>query len=332
MAIPYPTPVEIDFENLRVDFADVEAAADRLAGEIHRTPVMTSRTLDRRVGGRVFLKCENFQRTGAFKIRGAYNAMSRLSEEDGRRGVLTYSSGNHAQAAALAGRLLGIDVRIVMPSDAPATKVEATRGYGATIVSYDKHETTREELAAAIAAETGRTVVPPYDHPHIVAGQGTAARELMEEVGELDLMLAPCGGGGLLSGSAVSASAMAPRCRVVGVEPEAGADAIESFRTGVLHRVDNPETIADGARTPFLGQVTFPLIRSYVDDMVAVSDDAIVDAMRFLYERMKLVVEPTAALPVAALLEGAVQTADRVGIIISGGNVDLTHLGDLFRR
>jgi threonine dehydratase len=232
----------------------------------------------------------------------------------------------------LAGRLLDIDVRIVMPSDAPAIKVEATRGYGATIVSYDKHETTREELAAAIAAETGRAVVPPYDHPHIVAGQGTAARELMEEVGELDLLLTPCGGGGLLSGSAVSASAMAPRCRVVGVEPEAGADATESFRTGVLHRVDNPETIADGARTPFLGQVTFPLIRRYVDDMVTVSDEATVDAMRILYERMKLVVEPTAALPVAALLEGAVRPADRVGIIISGGNVDLSQLGDLLRR
>jgi threonine dehydratase len=332
MAIPYPTSVEIDFENLAVSFTDVEQAAEKLAGVVNRTPVMTSRTLEGIVGGRTFLKCENFQRIGAFKIRGAYNAMSRLSDEERRRGILTFSSGNHAQAAALAGRLLDLDIQIVMPSDAPSTKVEATRGYGADIVFYDRFETSREDLAATLAEETGRVVVPPYDHPHIVAGQGTAARELIQDAGELDLLLAPCGGGGLLSGSAISASAMSPGCRVVGVEPEAGADATASFRTGVLHRVDNPETIADGARTPFLGRITFPLVKRYVHDMVTVSDEAVVRAMKFLYERMKLVVEPTGALPIAALLEGTVAPAERTGVIISGGNVDLAHLGELFRR
>jgi len=332
MARPYPADVEIDLEDLQVGFADVERAAVRLEGVVHRTPVMTSRTLDDRAGGRVFLKCESFQRTGAFKIRGAYNALAQLSADDRRRGLLTYSSGNHAQAAALAGMLLGIDVQIVMPSDAPAAKVEATRGYGATIVSYDKFETTREELAATLAEETGRIVVPPYDHPHIVAGQGTAALELFEEIGELDLLLLPCGGGGLLSGSAISAAALSPGCRVVGVEPEEAADAEASFRTGVLHRVDNPETIADGARTPFLGRVTFPLVRRYVDDIVTVPDEALIRAMRFLWERVKLVVEPTGALAVAALLEGKVSQADRIGVVISGGNVDLGLVGDWFRE
>jgi threonine dehydratase len=327
MATPYPAGVDVDLDRLEVAFDDIEAAAARLAGVVHRTPVMRSRALDERAGGRVALKCESFQRTGAFKIRGAYNALARLSAEERRRGVLTFSSGNHAQAAALAGRLLGIDVQVVMPSDAPPVKLEATRGYGATVITYDRRETTREALAARIAEETGRAVVPPYDHPHIVAGQGTAALELFEDEGPLDLLLVPCGGGGLLSGSAIAAAELASGCRVVGVEPEAGADATASFRTGVLHRVDNPDTIADGARTPHLGQVTFPLVRRYVQDMVTVTDDALVRAVRFLAERMKLVVEPTGALAVAALLEGAVPAAPRTGVIISGGNVDLAALG-----
>lgn len=322
MAEPYPAGVEMDLDDLQVRFEDVVEAASRLDGVIHRTPVMTSGTLDRRIGGTILVKCESFQRTGAFKIRGAYNALARLAEDDRRRGVLTYSSGNHAQAAALAGRDLGIDVAIVMPSDAPAIKLAATRGYGATVITYDRRETTREDLATRLAVETGRTVVPPYDHPDIVAGQGTVAVELLEDAGPLDLLVVPCGGGGLLSGCAIAAAALSPGCRVVGVEPEQAADGAASFRTGVLHRVDNPETIADGARTPFLGRVTFPLVRRWVHDMVTVSDDALVRAMRFLWERMKLVVEPTGALGVAALLEGVVPAAPRTGAVISGGNVD----------
>ena len=327
MATPYPAGTDIDLDRIEVSFADIEAAAARLGGVVHRTPVMRSRTMDERVGGRVVLKCESFQRAGAFKIRGAYNALAQLGDEDRRRGVLTFSSGNHAQAAALAGRLLGIDVQIVMPADAPPVKLAATRGYGATIITYEREETSREALAARIAKETGRAVVPPYDHPHIVAGQGTAALELFEDAGPLDTLLVPCGGGGLLSGSGVAAAAMSPGCRVIGVEPDAGADATASFRTGVLHRVDNPDTIADGARTPHLGRVTFPLVRRYVHDMVTVPDDALVRAVRFLAERMKLVAEPTGALAVAALLEGVAPAAPRTGVIISGGNVDLAALG-----
>jgi threonine dehydratase len=326
MARPYPAGTEVDLDRLQVEFADVEAAASRLAGVVHRTPVVTSRLLDARLGGSILLKCESFQRTGAFKIRGAYNALSRLSDEERVRGVLTYSSGNHAQAAALAGRLLGIDVEIVMPSDAPAVKLAATRGYGATVVTYDRAETSREEVAAGRAASTRRIVIPPYDHPHIVAGQGTVALELFQAMGSLDLLVVPCGGGGLLAGCAVTAAALAPGCRVVGVEPEAAADAGASYRSGVLHRVDNPDTIADGARTPFLGQVTFPLVRRRVHDMVAVSDAALVRALRLLAERLKLVVEPTGALAVAALLEGVVPAAPRTGVVISGGNVDLAAL------
>ena len=327
MATPYPAGTDIDLDRIEVSFADIEAAAARLGGVVHRTPVMRSRTMDERVGGRVVLKCESFQRAGAFKIRGAYNALAQLGDEDRRRGVLTFSSGNHAQAAALAGRLLGIDVQVVMPADAPPAKLAATRGYGATVITYEREETSREALAARLAEETGRVVVPPYDHPHIVAGQGTAALELFEDAGPLDALLVPCGGGGLLSGSAIAAAALAPGCRVIGVEPEEGADATASFRTGVLHRVDNPDTIADGARTPHLGRITFPLVRRFVHEMVTVSDDALVRAVRFLAERMKLVVEPTGALAVAALLEGVLPAAPRTGVIISGGNVDLAALG-----
>ncbi len=311
-------------ESALIQFDDIEAAAARLRGVAHRTPVFRSRTLDALTGGEVHLKAESLQRTGAFKFRGAFNALSLLTDAAKARGVLAYSSGNHAQAMALAGRELGIDVTIIMPTDAPAVKLEATHGYGAQIIPYDRSETTREELAERISAERGLTIIPPYDHPHVVAGQGTAALELFQDAGAMDVLLTPCGGGGLLSGSAIAAKAMHPPCRVIGVEPAAADDAARSFRTGVLHTISNPNTIADGARTPSLGAITFPLVLEHADDIVTVSEDAIVRAMRFVWERLKLVVEPTGALAVAALLEGIIDVRDaRVGVILSGGNVDL---------
>jgi threonine dehydratase len=310
-----------------VTFDDVVAAARRLEGVAHRTPVMTSRTVDARVGAEVFFKCEHLQRAGAFKFRGAYNALSLLAPAQRERGVITYSSGNHAQAVALAGQMLGIPTTIVMPQDAPAVKLAATRGYGGQVVTYDKHVVTREALARELAAARGLTVVPPYDHPHVIAGQGTAVKELLDDTGPLDVLFVCCGGGGLLAGSALSADALAPSCRVVGVEPELADDATRSFRTGVLHTVSNPETIADGARTPSLGTLTFPLVRRHVDDMVTVSEVAIVDAMLFVWERLKQLVEPTGALGAAALLDGAIPVAGlRVGVVFSGGNADLRAL------
>jgi threonine dehydratase len=307
-----------------VSYADVEAAAELLAGHAHHTPVATSRTLDERLGARVFLKCENLQRMGAFKFRGAMNAISRLSPAARARGVLAYSSGNHAQAVALACRILGAPATIVMPVDAPAVKRAATEGYGARVVSYDPARESREAVARALEQEQGLALIPPFDHPHVIAGQGTAARELFAEVGELDVLLVPCGGGGLLSGSALSARALAPRCRVIGVEPEAGDDATRSFKTGTLQTVHNPRTIADGARTASLGKLTFELVTSQVDDMVTATDRQIVEAMRFLWERLKLVVEPTGALGLAAALSGSVPVAGRrIGVVLSGGNVDL---------
>ena len=324
--MPSPLP-----DALPVTYADVRAAADRLAGLAHRTPALTSRTVNARTKATVFFKAENFQRTGAFKFRGAYNALSRLPETSRKRGVLTYSSGNHAQAVALSGRLLGIPATIIMPRDAPAVKMEATRGYGAEIITYDRSEFSREDLARKIAAERGLTIIPPYDHPHVVAGQGTAAKELLEDAGPLDVLLVCCGGGGLLSGSALSARALSPGCRVIGVEPENADDAARSFRTGMLQTVHNPDTIADGARTPYLGKITFPLVLRLVDDMVTVSDEALLRTMFFLWERMKIVVEPTGALAATALLEGVVKApGKRVGVLISGGNVDLGHALRLF--
>jgi threonine dehydratase len=261
---------------------------------------------------------------GAFKFRGAYNALAQLSDAEKRRGVLTYSSGNHAQAIALAGTLLGIRTTIVMPEDAPAVKLAATRGYGGEVVTYDKNETTREALGAALAAERGLAVIPPYDHPHVVAGQGTTAKELIEDAGRLDWLFVCCGGGGLLSGCAIAAAQLSPGCKVVGVEPAAGDDATRSFRTKTLQTVHNPDTIADGARTPSLGKVTFPLVLAYVHDMMTVSDRELLDAMLYLWERMKIVVEPTGALAAAGLFKGAHDVrGKRVGVVISGGNVDL---------
>jgi threonine dehydratase len=261
---------------------------------------------------------------GAFKFRGAYNALAQLSAEEKRRGVIAYSSGNHAQAVALAGRLLGIPATIVMPADAPQVKLDATRGYGAEVITYDPAREDRETIARRLGAERGLVVIPPYDHPHIVAGQGTAAKELIEDAGPLDALLVPCGGAGLLSGCAVAARRMLPDCRVIGVEPAAGDDATRSFRTRTLQTVRNPDTIADGARTPSLGKVTFPLVLHYVSDMLTVADDELLRSMFFLWERMKIVVEPTGALGAAALLENKLDAKGlRVGVVLSGGNVDL---------
>lgn len=301
----------------------VRAAAKRLHGVAHRTPVMTSRTLDELTGAQVFLKCENFQRVGAFKFRGAYNALSQLGQEQRERGVLTFSSGNHAQAIALAGRLLGIRTTIIMPSNAPAAKLEATRGYGAEIIVFDPSEQKREDLAVEINAERNMIVIPPYDHHDIVAGQGTAALELFEETGALDVLLVPCGGGGLLSGSAIAAKGVAAGCAVIGVEPEVADDATRSFKTGTLQTTHNAPTIADGLRTPALGKVTFPLVQKYVADMVTVSETEIVDAMRFLWTRMKLVIEPSGAVPLAPVLRAQRPKGKRIGVILSGGNVDM---------
>jgi threonine dehydratase len=315
-----------------VTYADIEAAARRIAGVAHRTPVVTSTQFDERARCRAFFKCENLQRMGAFKFRGAYNALSLLSPEERKRGVVAFSSGNHAQAVALAGRLLGIDATIVMPADAPAVKVAATKGYGAKVVLYDRARgESREAVAAKIAQESGATVVPPFDHPHIVAGQGTAAKELIEETGPLDFLFVPTGGAGLLSGCAVAARSLSPGIRAIGVEPAAGDDAARSFRTKTLQRVENPQTIADGARTESLGTTTFPLVLDNVYDIVTVTDAQIVEAMRFIWERMKLVVEPTGALAAAAVLSGLVDVrGKRVGIILSGGNVDLKAIAALF--
>jgi threonine dehydratase len=313
-----------------VTFDDVAAAAVRLAGVAHRTPVVTSRTIDERVGARVFLKCENLQRAGAFKFRGAYNAISRLPEADRSRGILSYSSGNHAQAVALASRLFGASATVVMPNNAPPAKRRATEGYGARVIAYDPARERREDIAKRLLREGAPVLIPPFDHPDVVAGQGTAALELIEDVGPLDLLLVPCGGGGLLSGSALSARRLCPSCRIVGVEPALGDDATRSFHSGVLQSVDNPATIADGARTPSLSALTFDLIRGNVDDMVTASDDELVEALVLVLERLKLVVEPTGALAAAALLEGAVEARGlRVGVVLSGGNADVLALAAL---
>ena len=314
-------------------FDDVLAAAARLAGVAHHTPVITSRTVNERTSADVFFKCENFQRAGAFKFRGAYNALAKLTPDQRRRGVMTYSSGNHAQAMSLAGRMLGIPVTIVMPDDAPAVKLEATRGYGGQVVTYDRATGNREAIGRQLAEERGLTLVPPFDHPDVIAGQGTAALELFEEVGPLDVLLVCCGGGGLLSGTALAATGRVPGCRVIGVEPELADDATRSFKTKTLHTVHNPPTVADGARTPSLGRLTFPLVLAHVHDMVTVPDDALLKTMFFLWERLKIVVEPTGALAATALLEGVTPVKGRrVGIIVSGGNVDLRQAAAWFAQ
>jgi threo-3-hydroxy-L-aspartate ammonia-lyase len=304
-------------------FADVERARERLRGHAHRTPVVTSRTLDALVGAQVFLKCENLQRMGAFKFRGAYNALSALPAADRVRGVVAYSSGNHAQAVALSARLLGMTATIVMPSNAPKAKLDATESYGARVVRYDPREDRREVVAQQIVNDTGATLIPPFDHADVIAGQGTAAVELIEETGPLDALLVCCGGGGLLTGSALAVRALSPKCRVIGVEPELGDDMTRSFHTRTPQRLSAaPATIADGARTLGPGVLTFPLLLQNVDDMVTVSDADLIAAVRFAILRLKLVMEPSGALGLAALLSGKSNVTGRVGIIVSGGNVD----------
>lgn len=311
-------------------FDDVVAASQRLSGVAHRTPVLTSRTADARSGASLFFKCENYQRMGAFKFRGGYNAIANLSEAQRRAGVVTFSSGNHAQAIALAAQILGVKAVIIMPLDAPAAKRAATEGYGGEVVTYDRYKEDREAVARRIQEERGMTLIPPYDHADVVAGQGTAARELFEEVGELDYLFVCLGGGGLLSGSALAARALSPNCKVIGVEPEAGNDGQQSFRSGSIVRIDTPKTLADGAATTHLGEITFALIKAHVDDIVTVSDAQLVAMLRFFAERMKMVVEPTGCLGAAAAMSGEFPLAGkRAGIIISGGNVDLKSYGGL---
>ena len=314
---------------MAVNFDDLARAHERIKGHVHRTPVLRSATVDARTGAQVFFKPENLQRMGAFKIRGAYNALSQLGAGQRKRGVVAFSSGNHAQAVALSGRLLGIPATIVMPEDAPKVKLEATRGYGAEIVLYRKNQ-NREELAKRISAERGLTVIPPFDHPHIIAGQGTAAKELIEDAGPLDFLLVPCGGGGLLSGCAIAAKHLSPGCRVIGVEPAAGDDGLQAFRAGKLVEIALPDTIADGARTRSLGKITFALIQRHVDDFFTVTDAELLKWMFFLWERMKLVVEPTGTLAAAALLEGKIDAkGKRIGVVLSGGNVDVKQMAAL---
>ena len=309
---------------MEVTYADVAAAHERIKPFAKRTPVLTSASIDALTGAKVFFKCENFQRMGAFKFRGAYNALSQLSDEQKRKGVVAFSSGNHAQAVALAGKLLGIRTTIVMPTDAPKVKLEATRGYGAEVVLYDASNEDRQKIAEKLAAERGLTVIPPFDHPHILAGQGTAAKELIEDAGSLDILMVPCGGGGLLSGCALAAKHLSPRCRVIGVEPAAGDDGLRAFRSGRLETIPLPMTIADGARTMSLGKLTFSIIQKNVHDFLTVTDEELLKWMFFLWERMKIVVEPTGALAAAALLQGKIDArGKKVGVVISGGNVDL---------
>lgn len=311
-------------------FADVEAAARRLDGHAHRTPVMTSRTADEAAGATIFFKCENFQRMGAFKFRGAFNALSKLDASTRAAGVVTFSSGNHAQAVALAARMLGIEAVIVMPHDAPAGKLAATRGYGARVVAYDRYHEDRETIAQQIAARTGASIIPPFDHPDVMAGQGTVAAELIAEVGSLDSLFVCLGGGGLLGGCALAAKAMSPGCEIYGVEPEAGNDGQQSFRQGALVRIAVPQTIADGAQTQSLGELPFRIIRRDVTDILTASDAALRDCMRFFATRMKLVVEPTGCLAFAAVRSlGRRLVGRRVGVIVSGGNIDSARYAEL---
>ena len=311
-------------------YEDVVSAARRIEGHAHRTPVLRSRTADALLGAELFFKCENLQRAGAFKFRGAYNALARFDAAQRRAGVVAFSSGNHAQAIALAGRLLGIPAAIVMPHDAPAAKVAATRGYGAEVIVYDRYAEDREAIGRRLAQERGMTLVPPYDHADVIAGQGTATRELLQEVGDLDDLFVCLGGGGLISGAALAARALSPRCRIHGVEPEAGNDAQQSLARGEIVHIETPQTIADGAQTQHLGKLTFEIIRRDVTDIVTASDAQLVLAMRFFAERMKLVVEPTGCLAFAGARHAGIDLARRrVGIIVSGGNIDLARYARL---
>ncbi|EGT0673297.1 threo-3-hydroxy-L-aspartate ammonia-lyase [Citrobacter werkmanii] len=310
------------------DYNDIVAAAERIADYANKTPVMTSRTVNEEFGAEVFFKCENFQRMGAFKFRGAMNALRQFTPQQRAAGVVTFSSGNHAQAIALSAKLLGIPATIIMPHDAPAAKVAATKGYGGNVVIYDRYTEDREKIGQNLAEKQGLTLIPPYDHPHVIAGQGTATKELIDEVGPLDALFVCLGGGGLLSGSALAARHLSPDCMIYGVEPEAGNDGQQSFRSGSIVHIDTPKTIADGAQTQHLGQYTFAIIQQNVNDILTVSDTELVTAMKFIAERMKIVVEPTGCLGFAAARARKSELqGKRIGIIISGGNVDISRYG-----
>lgn len=315
---------------MSITYEDIVAAAHRIEGHAHRTPVLTSRTANEELGAEIFFKAENLQRMGAFKFRGGFNALSRFNEAQRKAGVVAFSSGNHAQAIALSAKLLGIPATIIMPEDAPASKIAATRGYGGNVVTYDRYKEDREAIGRQLAEEKGMTLIPPYDHADVIAGQGTAAKELFEEVGELDYFFVCLGGGGLLSGSALATRALSPKCKLYGVEPEAGNDGQQSFRSGSIVHIDTPKTIADGAQTQHLGTLTFPIIRREVDDILTVSDAELVDAMRFFASRMKIVVEPTGCLGFAAARKMKEELrGKRVGVLISGGNIDIERFAAL---
>ncbi|CAI4044290.1 hypothetical protein SKDZ_11G0030 [Saccharomyces kudriavzevii ZP591] len=311
-------------------YDDVLDASERIKGHVNKTPVLTSRTLNDRLEAEVYFKGENYQRVGAFKFRGAMNAVSKLSDKERKKGVIAFSSGNHAQAIALSAKLFNVPATIIMPEDAPALKVAATAGYGAHIIKYNRYTEDREHIGRQLAAKHGYVLIPPYDHPDVIAGQGTSAKELFEEVGELDALFVPLGGGGLLSGSALAARSLSPGCKVFGVEPEAGNDGQQSFKSGSIVHIDTPRTIADGAQTQHLGEYTYAIIRENVHDILTVSDEELVECMHFLAERMKLVVEPTACLGFAgALLKKRELVGKKVGIILSGGNVDMKRYATL---
>lgn len=316
---------------MSVTWEDVQAASTRIEGVAHRTPILTSTTANDRVGAELFFKAENLQRMGAFKFRGAYNAISQFTPEQLAHGVIAFSSGNHAQAIALAARLLGTRATIVMPQDAPPIKLAATRGYGATVVLYDRYTEDREAIGNRIALERGGTVIPPFDHRDIIAGQGTAVKELIEDAGPMDIIVIALGGGGLLAGSAIAAHAMCPDATIYGVEPEAGNDGQQSLRSGAIVKIETPHTIADGAQTLAMGKLTFPIIQQYVTDIVTVTDEELLDTMRFFAYRMKTVIEPTGCLAPAAVFNGAIDVrGKRVGIVLSGGNVseDILRIGN----
>ncbi len=316
--------------DLAISYEDVTAAHERLRGVVHRTPVMRSRSVDALCGAQVFFKPENLQRAGAFKLRGAYNAIAQFTPAQRAGGVVTFSSGNHGQAIALAARLLGVQATVVMPEDAPRAKKEATRGYGAEVQLFDRYAQDGADIVQALAAERGMTVVPPFDHPHVMAGQGTRAKELFEDAGQLDLLVTPVGGGGLLSGCATVAHALHPRCRLFGVEPEAGNDAQQSLAAGRIVRIATPHTIADAAQSRNLGQHTFPVLQRRVEAIVTVSDAELVETMKLIAARMKLLVEPTGCLAAAALLHGKLDLRGlRVGVVLSGGNIDLERFAEL---
>ncbi len=317
---------------LPIHFNDIAEACHRLKDIAHHTPVMTSVTADRMTGTKLFFKCENLQRVGAFKFRGAYNAIAQFSSAQLKTGVVAFSSGNHAQATALAARMLGTKSVILMPSDAPQIKVAATKGYGGEVVFYNRYTDDREAIGMRIAQEHSMTLIPSYNHPHVIAGQGTLAKEFFEDVGVLDVLLTPVGGGGLLSGCALAAKTLNPQCRVIGVEPETGNDGQQSFRSGKIVHIDTPATIADGAQTQQLGEMPFAIIREYVDDMLTVTDAEIIETMKFLAGRMKIIVEPTGCLAAAAVLARKINVSSKtVGIVLSGGNIDLLRFAALIQ-